>query len=104
MEHHLGLVVFIWVSSMHDLFNEVSPLGQLVQYCVTSWQYVIAQQFNLALINVLYINLLRHQLLHYSPMQECETQINCVHAFAVVDLVVNSEEFLVEREGFLLVI
>jgi hypothetical protein len=91
MELKHAHVIIIRLGSLKDLGYYIAILGKLVKDCVTLWQDVIAEEFNLRVINLFNGHCLLLQLLHDLPMEEGETHISHMHSFTSINLIVNCE-------------
>lgn len=84
-------IVFMRLGCLKDLGHYIAILRKLVKDCISLWQYVVAEEFNLGVINLLDGHCLLLKLFHDLPMEEGETHISHMHSCTSINLIVHRE-------------
>lgn len=51
MNSNILHIFFVGMRNLEHLLNDITVLAQFVKHCVTAWQDVIDEQFNLTVVN-----------------------------------------------------
>jgi hypothetical protein len=95
MELKVTNILIIRLGCFEDLSHYITILGKLMKDSVSFREDVIAEEFNLRVINQINGECFLFQLLHDLPMQECETHVSYMHPSAGINFIVHSEQLCI---------